>query len=50
MAIKDNIKNMRNLANHARQLNALKKKVAEDFAKGILTHERLDLYIKGSSD
>jgi hypothetical protein len=46
MTIKDEIKRIRNLSNQTQQLILLKKKVAEDFDKGILTHERLDLYMK----
>jgi hypothetical protein len=46
MTIKDEIKRIRNLSNQTQQLIMLKKKLAEDFDKGILTHERLDIYIK----
>jgi hypothetical protein len=34
------------LSDKAQQLIELKRKVAEDFDKGILTHERLDLYTR----
>jgi hypothetical protein len=46
MTIKDEIKRVRDLSNRAQQLMALKKKVAEDFDHGILTHERLDMYLE----
>ena len=46
MTIKDEIKRIRNLSNQTQQLIMHKKKLAEDFDKGILTHERLDIYIK----
>jgi hypothetical protein len=46
MTIKDEIKRIRDLSAQAQQLLRLKKKVAEDFDKGILTHERLDMYMK----
>jgi hypothetical protein len=42
----DEVKRIRELSNQAQQLIELKKKVAEDFDKGYLTHERLDLYLK----
>jgi hypothetical protein len=45
MTIKDEIKRIRDLSDQAQQLLKLKKKVADDFDKGILTHERLDLYV-----
>jgi hypothetical protein len=45
MTIKDEIKRVRNLSNQSQQLIKLKKKVAEDFDKGILTYERLDMYM-----
>jgi hypothetical protein len=44
MSIRDEIERVRNLSTKAQQLNALKKKVAEDFDRGILTHQRLDMY------
>jgi hypothetical protein len=46
MTIKDEIRRVRNLSNQTQQLIKLKKKVAEDFDKGILTRERLDMYMK----
>jgi hypothetical protein len=44
MSIRDEIERIRDLSDKAQQLNALKKKVAEDFDRGILTHQRLDMY------
>jgi hypothetical protein len=46
MKIKNEIKRIRDLSDQAQQLIALKKKVAEDFDKGFLTHQRLDLYTR----
>jgi hypothetical protein len=46
MTLKDEINRIRNLSNQSQQLIQLKKKVAEDFDRGILTHERLDLYMQ----
>lgn len=46
MTIKDEINRIRNLSYQSQQLIKLKKRVAEDFDKGILTHHRLDMYLK----
>jgi hypothetical protein len=46
MTTKNEIKRVRDLSGQAQQLIALKKKVAEDFDKGFLTHERLGLFTK----
>ena len=46
MSIRDEINRVRDLSDKAQQLIRLKQKVADDFDKGILTHERLDMYIK----
>jgi hypothetical protein len=46
MTIRNEIKRIRDLSDKAQQLIELKRKVAEDFDKGILTHERLDLYTR----
>jgi hypothetical protein len=46
MTIKDEIKRIRDLSDQAQRLMKLKRKVADDFDKGTLTHERLDMYIK----
>ena len=46
MTIKDEINRVRNLSSQAQQLIKLKKKVADDFDRGILTHERLDMYMQ----
>jgi hypothetical protein len=46
MTIEDEIARIRNLSNQAHEINRHKRKVAEDFEKGILTHERLDEYTK----
>lgn len=44
MTIKEEVQRFRELSNQAQQLIAFKKKVAEDFDRGILTHDRLDRY------
>lgn len=46
VTLKDEIKRIRDLSDKAQQLLKLKKLVAEDFDKGILTRERLALYSK----
>jgi hypothetical protein len=46
MTIKNEIKRVRELSDQAQQLIELKRKVAEDFDKGLLTHQRLDLYTR----
>jgi hypothetical protein len=50
MTLKDEIKRIRDLSGQAQQLLKLKNKVAEDFDKGILTHERLDMYLRERED
>jgi hypothetical protein len=46
MTLKDEIKRVRGLSDQARRLNDLKRKVAEDFDKGLLDHPRLDMYLQ----
>ena len=46
MTIRDGIKRIRDLSDQAQRLLKLKKKVADDFDKGILTHARLDMYLR----
>lgn len=46
MSLRDEINRVRDLSDKAQQLIRLKRKVADDFDKGLLTHERLDMYIK----
>lgn len=46
MTLKDKINRVRNLSNQSQQLIELKKKVAQDFDRGLLTHQRLDRYLK----
>jgi hypothetical protein len=46
MTIKDEIDRIRNLSNQSQELIKLKKRVVEDFDRGILTHQRLDMYLK----
>ncbi|MGD8333087.1 MAG: hypothetical protein PVH74_07805 [Desulfobacterales bacterium] len=46
MTIKDEINRIRNLSYQSQQLIKLKKRVAEDFDKGIPTHQRLDMCLK----
>jgi hypothetical protein len=50
MTLKDEIKRIRGLSSQAQQLLKLKNKVAVDFDKGILTHERLDIYLRERED
>lgn len=44
--IRDELNRIRRLSGQAQQLIALKNRVASDFDKGYLTHERLDIYLK----
>jgi hypothetical protein len=46
MPLKDELKRIRKLSDQAQKLNALKKKLAEEFDKGTLNHDRLGMYMK----